>query len=344
MKVILLVALLLVTPLISASLLETQFQQFMSKYGKNYSGLEYERRLKIFEQNMRIAAENQRNDASAEHGVTKFFDMTFEEFKAVMLSEEVPSEAIAPNCLKNGIYHPKINMFQIPDSLDYRTQPGVVTSVKDQASCGSCWAFSTAANIEGVYGKAGKPLDDSLSPQQIVDCSKGCSSEMYNGKNITVCNEGCNGGWPWSAMWDIEKWNGLVGWNDYTYTGRSGTCQDKPSPKTLAKISNYTCITHEDGLDEDELARALVTYGPLSIAMNANNFFSYKSGIFDVSNCATYYVNHAILLVGYGTEDGKDYWIVKNSWGPSWGENGYIRVARGKNMCGITEGVVTATL
>lgn len=108
----------------------------------------------------------------------------------IRLGEDMPSDVLAPNCLKRGIYHPKINMFQIPDELDYRTTEGIVTPVKDQGSCGSCWAFSTAANIEGVYGKAGKPLADSLSPQHIVDCSKGCTSEMYNGKNITVCNDG----------------------------------------------------------------------------------------------------------------------------------------------------------
>eukprot|EP00032_Breviata_anathema_P001509 JZ553036.1.p2 GENE.JZ553036.1~~JZ553036.1.p2 ORF type:complete len:204 (+),score=111.01 JZ553036.1:18-629(+) len=192
---------------------------------------------------------------------------------------------------------------------------------------------------------AGKPPGD-LSPQWIVYCSKNCSSEMYNGKNITVCNQGCSGGWPWSAFQDIKR-EGVPVWSDYPYTARAGTCKNGPFTNK-AKIADFICVTRPDGLSEEELAAALAKYGPLSIGVNANYFSSYKKGILDIANdrCQTHYVNHAVLLVGYGHDDveNNDYWIIKNSWATTWGEEGYIRLVRGKNMCRITDAVSTDTL
>jgi cathepsin F len=348
MKAIFVVA-LLVLPAVLA-LPTAQFEAFLAKYGKHYTGAEYERRLQIFERNMRIAAQHQREDPTAEHGPTIFSDMTYEEWSAQYLMAPVPSAVLIKNCLKQGVWQATIPHDPIPDSFDWREKPNVVTEVKDQASCGSCWAFSTAGNIEGVIGAAGNPVG-SLSPQFIVDCSKGCTSEIYYGSNITVCNQGCSGGWPWSAFYDVIDQGGIPGWSDYSYTGRDGACKGNKNSKILVKIANFSCISGPDSAKENQIQSALMHYGPLSIALNANYFNSYKNGIMDPAGCPSQYLNHAVLLVGWGTDSATkmDYWLIKNSWGTSWGEKGYVRLRRNKpstpdGVCGVNEGLSTACL
>jgi len=195
-----------------------------------------------------------------------------------------------------------------------------------------------------MYAIKGQALTN-FSEQLIVDCSQGCCSV----EGQTVCNQGCNGGWPWSAMFDVMSWGGVMRETDYPYTGMDGQCK-RDSKKTLANIKNYTCITQPNGAGADEgvMASYLAANGPLSVALDADPLMDYSSGIinpwFPDYECDPTQLDHAVLAVGYGTEDGTPFWIVKNSWGAAWGENGYFRMYRGEGLCGINNAVTSAIM
>nr|AJF94916.1 cathepsin L7 [Nephilengys cruentata] len=207
---------------------------------------------------------------------------------------------------------------ELPEKLDWRDE-GLVTPVKNQEPCGACWAFSTTGSLEGQHmKKTGKLV--SLSEQNLIDCSED--------------NDGCNGGDVSSAFEYIVKNGGIDTEVSYPYTAKNGSCHfDKAN--IGATCTGYLNVP--DG-DEDALKQAVATVGPISVIIDAchNTFINYKSGIFDEPKCRTDIPSHAVLVIGYGTENGKDYWLVKNSWGTSWGIDGYIMMARNKNnQCGI---------
>nr|XP_057909474.1 procathepsin L-like [Doryrhamphus excisus] len=208
----------------------------------------------------------------------------------------------------------------VPGSVDWRDH-GYVTRVKMQGSCGSCWAFSAAGALEGQWARTTGTLVD-LSPQNLVDCS---------GK---YGNHGCNGGFMDRAFQYVIDNHGIDSDASYPYTGRqSEQCHYNPAHRA-ANCSSYNFLPKGD---EDALKRALASIGPISVAIDASRpkFAFYKSGVYDDTSC-TQKVNHGVLAVGYGTLNGHDYWLVKNSWGRSFGEEGYIRMARNKNnQCGV---------
>jgi cathepsin F len=318
---------------VSALTASQEWANFKKDFGKVYlNAAEENFRFKIFLQNLQLAAKAGAEDVTAEHGVTKFSDLTPEEFKRFYLMPDQPAANLARSCLQKGVIAPHLNA-KAPDSFDWRDHtPAVVTPVKDQAQCGSCWAFSVTGGMEGAWALAGHDLV-SLSEQQIVDCSHGCCEVPPYGP---VCNEGCNGGWQWSAMFDImtPQWGGLWSEKDYPYKGRDGTCQLDPK-KVAASIANYTCLDDK----EDHMKEWIATKGPLPIALDATPFQTYRNGILDPKSCQTKQLNHAVMIVGYGSEGGKDFWIIKNSWGTSWGEQGYVRLVRGKGACGCNNAV-----
>lgn len=203
----------------------------------------------------------------------------------------------------------------LADSVDWRTK-GYVTAVKDQGACGSCWAFSVVEAMEGhLFNVTGKLVD--LDPQQLVDCAG------------EFGNEGCGGGFMDRAFEYIIKY-GLEAEKDYPYTGRDDACHYNPA-LVIANCSRFSYVDKT----EDALKEAVATVGPISVGIDADSIFFYSSGIFYDPNCGDW-TDHAVLAVGYGTEAGEDYWLVKNSWGTGWGEDGYIRMARNKDdMCGI---------
>ncbi|XP_062279341.1 cathepsin S-like isoform X2 [Scomber scombrus] len=206
----------------------------------------------------------------------------------------------------------------VPDTIDWR-EKGCVTSVKYQGKCGSCWAFSAAGALEGQLAMTTGKLVD-LSPQNLVDCSW-----KYG-------NQGCNRGNKYKAFEYVMD-EGIESEASYPYEGSEGECRHNPMNRA-ANCSDYILLPRGD---EEEMKQAVGTIGPVSVSIDAqqSSFQFYKSGVYDDPNC-TQNTNHAVLAVGYGTDNGQDYWLVKNSWGTGFGEEGYIRMSRNKNnQCGI---------
>eukprot|EP00463_Aulacantha_scolymantha_P004534 TRINITY_DN564_c0_g1_i2.p1 TRINITY_DN564_c0_g1~~TRINITY_DN564_c0_g1_i2.p1 ORF type:complete len:209 (-),score=35.73 TRINITY_DN564_c0_g1_i2:158-784(-) len=199
----------------------------------------------------------------------------------------------------------------------------MVTKVKNQGSCGSCWTFSTTGAHESAWAIAGNTLVE-LAEQQLVDCAGGFK------------NHGCNGGLPSQAFQYLMWAGGQEASADYRYTARDGRCQFVAS-KIKATISDEFNITEGDESDTG-LPGAIANKGPVSICYQVvSDFNHYKSGVYQSKNCRNgpHDVNHAVLAVGYGTESGLPYYMVKNSWGTSFGIQGYFKILRGKNMCGL---------
>uniref|UniRef100_A0A665U3T7 Cathepsin S-like n=1 Tax=Echeneis naucrates TaxID=173247 RepID=A0A665U3T7_ECHNA len=207
----------------------------------------------------------------------------------------------------------------LPVSLDWR-EKGLVTEVKMQGSCGSCWAFSAVGALEGQLKRSTGVLM-SLSPQNLVDCSR-----KYG-------NRGCDGGFMTNAFQYVIKNRGIDSDAAYPYTGMVGYCKYNPD-YLAAKCSKYALLPKGDEL---VLKAALATIGPISVAIDASRpkFIFYRHGVYTDHKCS-HDVNHGVLAVGYGNERGHDYWLVKNSWGTNYGDEGYVKMARNRdNHCGI---------
>uniref|UniRef100_A0A2N9I7B2 Vignain n=1 Tax=Fagus sylvatica TaxID=28930 RepID=A0A2N9I7B2_FAGSY len=214
--------------------------------------------------------------------------------------------------------HEKID--NLPSSVDWRKQ-GAVTDVKDQGKCGSCWAFSTVVAVEGINQIKTKQLV-SLSEQELVDCD--------------TKNQGCNGGLMENAFEFIKQTGGVTTDKNYPYDAKHESCDSSKMNAPMVQIDGHENVPQND---EHALMKS-VAKQPVSVAIDAGSkdFQFYSEAIF-TGDCGTE-LNHGVAIVGYGTSlDGKQYWIVKNSWGPEWGEKGYIRMQRGVNaeegLCGI---------
>ena len=304
-----------------------QFQKFIKKYHKRYASInEYLARFEVFKRNVMAAfTEN----ASYQTGITKFSDLTQQEFAKTYLNLNYDAMAVAN-------FNPYVVQVKnaAPDAWDWR-EKGYVSPVKDQGSCGSCWAFSTVGNLEGLYYKE-KQTMVTMSEQMLVDC------DTYD--------SGCNGGLMENTFTWLKENGGIMTDTDYPYKGRKGTCQSDETKYVDMQITGYTKLgsgsSTWDPVDEDEIKEFLYETGPLAVALNANPLQTYSSGILDKtsSQCPTSGMNHAVTMVGYGHDDSqdKDYWIVKNSWGKNWGEDGYFRIRRGTGCCGINCYITTA--
>jgi len=219
----------------------------------------------------------------------------------------------------------------LPDSIDWRTE-NMVTPVKNQQSCGSCWTFSAVVALEGAMAKATGNLV-SLSEQDLVDCVK---NQKLPGSSDTCC-DGCQGGlMDYAFQYLMDKQSGEDETEvAYPYTGADGSCKfTARKAYTDASVTGYTDVAQGD---EDSLKEALANVGPVSVAVDANNAWQmYHSGVLKPLFCPGKQLDHGVAAVGYGTDGGSDYWIIKNSWGASWGEDGYVRLNRGSNTCGVS--------
>lgn len=291
---------------------KVDFEDFCSKFNKTYKETdEYNLRKKTYEENMETAAlMNEYEEGTAVYGETIFSDMTRAEFKKFYTSGSMEPK-----------YNPmmkeaKIPTGDIPESFDWRDH-NAVTPVKNQGSCGSCWAFSTTGNIEGQWAIKKNKLVP-LSEQELVDCDK--------------LDDGCQGGLPTDAYTAIMQIGGLEGEADYPYRGRNDKCSFDKS-EVRATISGAVNISS----DEQEMASWLYKNGPISIGINAFMMQFYLGGIAHPWKifCNPRSLDHGVLIVGYGVKGSKPYWIVKNSWGASWGVQGYYLVYRGGGVCGL---------
>ncbi|XP_054462445.1 cathepsin S-like [Anoplopoma fimbria] len=240
-------------------------------------------------------------------------DLTTEEITGSLMGTIVPSD------LERGPSNFIRLNHTLPLSMDWRDE-GLVTEVKMQGSCGSCWAFSAVGALEGQLKKSTGVLI-SLSPQNLVDCS------------VKYGNHGCNGGFMSNAFQYVIKNQGIDSEADYPYVGMRGRCKYNKQQRA-ANCSGYAFLPEGN---EFALRDALASIGPISVAIDASRpkFAFYRHGVYRDHTC-THNVNHGVLAVGYGTERLHDYWLIKNSWGENYGDEGYIKMARNRhNQCGI---------
>lgn len=293
------------------------YADYLAEFGKVANGNDQEA---VFQANLELIKTHNANPSKTWFAtVNQFTDMTNEEFRAMTKGRKEK--------LFDGVAQPHKLTSQaadLPDSKDWRDESNVVTPVKDQGGCGSCWAFSAAQTFESQLAIQTQSAVQKLSPQQIVSCSP--NPDQCGGSG------GCDGSTQPLAF-DYTKTAGLTTEDAYPYQGTTGTCQtSKIQP--VAYNGGYAVLPPND---YTALMDAVANVGPvaISIAAGGMTFQFYGGGV--LSGCNDFVMDHAVQLVGYGSDGGKDYWLVRNSWG-NWGEQGYIRMQRygeGNEPCGV---------
>ncbi|EPQ06544.1 Cathepsin W [Myotis brandtii] len=320
--------------------LKEVFTLFQIQYNRSYSNpAEYARRLDIFARNLARAQRLQEEDlGTAEFGVTAFSDLTEEEFDQLYGNQRAAGRA--PNVDR------KVGSDEweesVPSTCDWRKAPGVISPVKYQKTCLCCWAMAAAGNIEAQWGVKFKRSVE-VSVQELLDCGR--------------CGDGCGGGFVWDAFITVLNNSGLASEKDYPFQGAVGTKCQARKHKKVAWIQDFIMLSG----NEQGIARYLATEGPITVTINKKLLQQYQNGVIKATDttCDPRYVDHVVLLVGFGKtksvegRQAKDvsghshrrstpYWILKNSWGANWGEKGYFRLHRGSNACGITKYPITA--
>jgi len=275
------------------------FAAWAATFGKTYNGDEAAVREVIYNGNAaKIQAHNEQG-LSWTQDVNQFADQTEEEFLAAYTGAQPPAETDEPTM------EVEVDA-EVADAVDW-VEKGQVNPIKNQGSCGSCWAFSTMGTLESAYAiSSGKLV--SVAEQQLVDCDKS--------------NSGCSGGWPHSAYDNYLSKVGVCSESSYTYTARNGQCKDSSCTNAISKGA---VTGHSDVGKSSAGLKSTLSKQPVSVTVNAGQLQFYANGV--VTHPCSGQVNHAVIAVGYGT-DGEDYFKIRNSWGTGWGEAGYIRVGQ----------------
>jgi len=336
-----------------------RFDAWVIEHGKNYSSAAHVAAARrTFLANEKVIAElTAMETGSAEYGHTRFSDLTPADFVSQYLTR-MPEEAAGANMPPL----PVKEMVDAPDAFDWRSE-NAVTPVRDQSSCGSCWAFSAVQNVESIAYLAKKDRSGGptpLSVEQVLECD--------------ATDEACYGGWMQSAFEYVVSAGGLASEANYPYdvdghticlanqtfnaTCGDGICDDPP----LTAYCELTCHAnrvakaatvsswHNLPSDEEQLKSFIASTGPASVALDAGGPLGallpwlqfYRRGVANPRHCSKTSLDHGVLITGYGTDGSSPYWSVKNSWGGKWGESGYFRIARGVGACGINTKACTS--
>jgi len=298
----------LVASTLAMSEIESAFLGYITEFGKSYSNMaEYEHRLSNFAQKHSVIRAHNAENTDYKLGHNKMSDWTEEEYASILTYKPNMVDTVAAVEASPMGYSP----------VDWRST-SCLSPVQDQGQCGSCWAFSSVASMENKYCAQNGTLYK-LSEQQLVDC-------------VNLCF-GCNGG---NAALAFRYWESHNAMSEasYAYTAKDGTCAYNASSATPVKAVSYTGVT----ADSPDSMKATLVNNIMSVAIQANqlSFQLYSSGVFTNTNCGTQ-LDHATNVVGWGSESGMDYWIMRNSWGATWGESGYMRleIVDGVGLCGI---------
>lgn len=312
--------------------LTMEFAKFADKHGKEYESFEeFKYRESVFRQNFVKLANISNGNSNIFDGYSPFMDLTEEEFASSHFGFKFdPSTETLRGSVET--LPPVAHIGEdIPENFDWTTE-GAVTEVKNQGSCGSCWAFSATGALEGQTMISYKKLL-SLSEQELVDCD--------------TVDQGCNGGLMENAFDQLKVIGGVETEKDYDYKGSQNKCQ-YDAKKNAIKVKDYAFIQQ----NSTEIIRSIYQNGPLAIALNATPLQFYFGGIFHPWKifCNAKGLNHGVLIVGYGKEGDKCYYKIKNSWGKHWGEKGFFRIYRDceestdAGVCGVQSHVLAVTI
>ncbi|KAL4448265.1 hypothetical protein ABPG75_005484 [Micractinium tetrahymenae] len=351
-----------IVPAVSYRGEHAEYDAFLSGHGagrQHTSLAEYRARAALFEASSAfIEAHNSRSSASFRLAMNRFGDWTEEEFLALMLprrarmlaqrstgplasaagSADGEEQGSPCRLRKHELPHePLVDPARVPAQLSWRGTGADGIGPMDQATCGSCWAFSAAGTMEAAWFRAtGQQV--SFSEQQIVDCSWGYVP------HDPASNLGCDGGNHWAAIGHIVEAGGIALTRDYQYKGQDGYCMTN-STRRVGKFKGYARVPR---YNDAALKEALLSRGPIAISFDASqpSFRFYSGGVYREERCQYKPggLDHDILLVGYGTSPEGDYWEVKNSWSDNWGDGGYFKVSVDNNACGVTTDAVYAVV
>ncbi|XP_078054338.1 procathepsin L-like [Mustelus asterias] len=306
--------------------LDEDWMKWKSLHGKQYGKNEENWRRITWKKNLNKIKQHNLEQSMGKHTfrmeMNHFGDMTNEEFNQQM------NGFVQGKPESSTLYEPAPHEYDVLQAIDWRKY-GFVTEVKNQGRCGSCWAFSATGSLEGQTFKKTRKLI-SLSEQNLIDCSR------RHG------NKGCCGGRVTAAFKYVEQNYGIDNENSYPYTGMDGWRCKYKRQYSAANCTGYERIKKGD---ERALATAVAQIGPISVSVDSTHFQFYCSGIYHNKSCSKTKLNHAVLVVGYGTNGkgkaAQNYWIIKNSWGKRWGNKGYMFLAKDmNNQCGIASNAV----
>jgi len=303
------------------ALFQAKWSNFKATHKKEYLGHEEPHRLQQFlESSHLVETHNERHAKGLESfhiALNDMSDLSPKEFNDMKCGYSPSRQTLgasqnASTFVSSGL--------AAPPSVDWRQQ-GAVTPVSNQGGCGSCYTFASAGALEGAFFRRTGRLVK-LSEQHLLDCSG-----RYG-------NGGCDGGLMTNTYNYVIQNRGISSYNVYPYQERVMQCRWNPQ-YNAGTISSYSVVNRNS---ESSLMEAVAQVGPISVAMDASprNLMMYRGGVFNNPACSPTQLNHAVTLVGYGTEGGIPYWLIKNSWGAQWGEGGYVKIARAGNQCGIT--------